>query len=191
MGGPARVATTTIALVLLGAGAGRAFGWDGSVATVAATIVFYLVGPVLWRWWRSWHAYEERDYFFPFVGTFSTTNNDLALSLAEPLHLYGVRCEVKRADDSIVRAAESLEVGVYGLPGAPTPTFSYPSAFDHSEGSLPQPAELCEATWYVRDARGGEWLLAANDTFCFGEFTDEAGEIPANYRVIEARIERR
>jgi hypothetical protein len=156
---------------------------------IAATVLLF-VAPLVSRWWRAWRTYKRPDYFLAYVASFSTTNNDLSLSLAEPMPLHGVRCEVRRSEDSIIRAAESTDEGAYGLPGNPSPLFPYPSGFSQSNGSLPQPGELCRATWYVRAARDGEWLFAAEGEFRFGEFRDAHGELPANYQILEVELRR-
>ena len=79
-----------------------------------------------------------------YVRTFATTNNQLALHLLEPVLLDGVRCEVTRAGDGIVRAAEVQSSALYGLRA--DVSFDYPSAFAPTDGSTPEAGEVCETT---------------------------------------------
>lgn len=184
MGGPTRTALSTIALVLLGLGLSRSFGWSSTVDAVIAALVLLFMAPLISRWWKTWRTFERPNYFLAYVATYSTTINDLSLSFYEPLYLHGVRCEVARSDAPIVHSAELTVKGWYGQPGYPK--FSYPTDFSDS----PQPDELCVATWFVRDAEDGEWLFAAKDEFHFGEFRDADGNLPTSYRVLHVEPRR-
>lgn len=166
-GGPVRAAGLVAGGALFGLAASPLIGLGETAGKVTGVVALGLVVPLAWRWWHIWKAYARAGYFAPYVATFSMANNDLSLSLAEPLHFYGIRCDVRRTSRPGLCVAESVEEGIYGHPGCPPPTFAYPLRFSPGRKAL-QLGELCKACWYVRDKKDGGWLFVAENDFHFG-----------------------